>query len=290
MADADNAIPLAACVFNAFLSYTTIMLNVITIHALRKASGLQKNLKTWLLSMSVADLGVGLLAQPLYITLNAMGMNQTENKNIFNKTRKASIIVTNVLCLASFLVVAAVAFDRFLAIYLHLRYQEIVTHNRVVAVVISFWVLSAFFSLLSLLLLTKTVFEMIVIICSICLIVAALFYFKIYLVVRHHAQQISALHAEQVAQNDEQMAIAARQKKSTVAVFYVYLVLLVCYLPNMGVIVIFLTGQYNKIPLNMAFFTDALVFLNSTLNPLIYCWKMRPVQQAIINILQNIYR
>ena len=47
----------------------------------------------------------------------------------------------------SFLSVVAVSIDRFMAIHLHLRYQELVTHKRVVAVVISIWLFSASFSL-----------------------------------------------------------------------------------------------------------------------------------------------
>ena len=44
----------------------------------------------------------------------------------------------------------AVSVDRFLAVHLHLRYQELVTHKRVVALVISVWTSSAFISLMSL--------------------------------------------------------------------------------------------------------------------------------------------
>ena len=55
----------ANCIVNAFLSYTTIALNVITIQALRKTSSLARPLKTLLLSLTVSDLGVGLLVQPL---------------------------------------------------------------------------------------------------------------------------------------------------------------------------------------------------------------------------------
>ena len=58
----------ANCAVNAFLSLTAIVLNVITIQALRKTASLSKTLKTLLLSLAVSDLGVGLLAdQPLYI-------------------------------------------------------------------------------------------------------------------------------------------------------------------------------------------------------------------------------
>ena len=57
---------IANCVFNSFLSYTAVMLNVLTIHAIRKTSSLPKTLKTLLLSLAVSDVGVGLLVQPFY--------------------------------------------------------------------------------------------------------------------------------------------------------------------------------------------------------------------------------
>ena len=51
--------------------------------------------------------------------------------------------------LASFFGVVVLSLNRFLAIHLFsLRYQELVTHKRVVAVVILIWVLSVFLSLM----------------------------------------------------------------------------------------------------------------------------------------------
>ena len=54
-------------------------------------------------------------------------------------------VIIGVFSVASFFGVVAVSVDRFLAIHLHLRYQELVTHKRVVTVVISIWLLSVFF-------------------------------------------------------------------------------------------------------------------------------------------------
>ena len=59
---------IANCVFNSFLSYTAIMLNIVTIHAIRKTSSLPKTLKTLLVSLAVSDVGVGLLAKPFDIS------------------------------------------------------------------------------------------------------------------------------------------------------------------------------------------------------------------------------
>ena len=122
------------CVFNSFLCYTTIMLNIVTIHAIRKTQSLPKNLKTLLLSLAVSDVGVGFVVQPVYILLLVKWLQ----KMIPNcRTYKTFPIIGSLFATASFLCVLAVSVDRFLAIHLHLRYQELVTHKRVVAMVIS---------------------------------------------------------------------------------------------------------------------------------------------------------
>ena len=66
----------ANCVFNSFLSYTTITLNIVTIHAIRKTALLPKPLRTLLLSLAASDVGVGLLVQPLYISTLVSRLNQ----------------------------------------------------------------------------------------------------------------------------------------------------------------------------------------------------------------------
>jgi len=127
----------------------------------------------------------------------------------------------------------AVSVDRFLAIHLHLRYQELVTHKRVVAVVISIWAMSVFLSLMTL----RVSFDIrniiSVFIGILGLILTTLVYIRIYLALRFHKNQIQVLQVPQVAQTGELGNFAGRIK-SAVGVFYVYLVYLVCYLPFMN--------------------------------------------------------
>ena len=130
----------ANCFFNAFLLFTAMVLNIITIQALRKISLFPKPLKTLLLSLAVSDLGVGLLAHPLYIVSLVLNIEQNTNNRIFDIVYKANFICSQLLCATSCLGITALTVDRFLAIHLHLRYQELVTHKRVVTVVISVWV------------------------------------------------------------------------------------------------------------------------------------------------------
>ncbi len=100
------------------------MLNIVTIHAIRKTSLLPKTSKTLLVSLAVSDVGVGLLAQPLYISLLVNGL-QEENPSC--STYMVFDMMMGLFPIASFLGVVAVSVDRFLAIQYHLRYQELVT-------------------------------------------------------------------------------------------------------------------------------------------------------------------
>ena len=108
------------------------MLNCLTIYALTKLSSLPRPLKTLLLSLAVSDLGVGLMVQPSYIASLVMEMeHKTENNPAYNITYKFYVFTVNLFGYASFFGVTFLSLDRFLAVYLHLRYQELVTHKRV---------------------------------------------------------------------------------------------------------------------------------------------------------------
>ena len=273
------------CVFNAFSAYTAIMCNILTIHAIRKTLSLPKPLKTLLLSLAVSDLGVGFLVQPLYIEwmLNP-------SHSVYSMGGPLNIIAdTHVY--ASFFGVVVISIDRFLAIHLHLRYQELVTHKRVVAVVISIWVFSAFLSSTRLWTI-KIVWHIKIIVQGLCFLCTATVYCKIYFTVRRHINQMQVLQM-QVAQNS-QMESAVRQKKSAISMFYVYLVFLVCYLPEYFFLVVrlysALTAYLNDMSsMHILLYLWSLKLLNSSLNPVIYCWKMRNIRNAILGILRNIF-
>ena len=134
-------------------------------------------------------------------------------------------IIATLLSCASFSLVVAIGVDRFLAIHLHLRYQELVTHKRVVAVVISIWTLSLLFSLLIFYLaLHKPVPVVISAFFGFCFIITGIINSRMYSTARHHANQIQVLQI-QVAQNN-QIESVARNRKSAISMFYVYLVFL----------------------------------------------------------------
>ena len=267
------------CVFNAFSAYTAIMLNILTIHAMIKTSSLPKPLRTLLLSLAVSDLGVGLLVQPSYIAVMA-------NPTYFTNT--AFNMISPLFASASFFSVVAISVDRFLAVHLHLRYQELVTHKRVVAVVISIWVFSAFLTSIGFWISLDGILLVDLVTQSVGYIITGIIYCRIYFIVRRHSDQIHCQQI-QVAQNS-QIESAAWQRKSAVNTLYVYLMFLVCCLPD------FFCARVARLicPQSSAlngwfFYSLTLFFLSSSLNPVIYCWKMRHIRRAIINTLRGIF-
>ena len=279
------------CVFNGFLSYTCTMLNIVTIHALRKTPSLPMTLKALLLSLSASDLGVGLIVQPLYVVRLVMIIGEETQTQTYTIIEHMVLITGNLFSYASFLGVVALAAERFLAIHFHLRYQEIVNCKRVVTLMISVWISSSFLSFLSfssvIPLKARLIFYSTIE--SVCMITTASFYWRIYLSARLHTIQINRLQVHQAQQNGEVMAYTARQRKSAVGAFYVFLVLFACYLPMLCLNIADLsTGLQSTLIFRLKLNANTLVLLNSSLNPLIYSWKMRHIRRTVMNLLRNV--
>ena len=177
----------------------------------------------------------------------------------------AHIIQSFLFAFASFFGVVALVVDSFLAIHFHLRYQELVTQKPVVAVVFSLWVSSAFLSIPTWKWIPKKVlFSMHATINAFCLITLSLLYCKIYAAVRRHKNQI---HALRVAGNRD-MANAARLRKTAVSTFYVYAVLLACYVSVYFLSFSSFMSDLTAVPFDMWYYVFTLMYLNSSLNPL----------------------
>jgi len=283
--EALNSSYIVNCILNVLLSLTAIILNGVTIQALRRTSSLPKPLKTLLLSLAVSDLGVGFLCQPFYVVLLVKWLQRNSESTCTLYTVFVSAM--GMFSVPTFFGIMALSVDRFLAIYLHLRYQELVTHKRVVAAVISIWAFSVLFSLARLWIPKDFFSVMFIVIALVCLLTTALLYYKIYLAVRRHREQIEALQVQQGTQNDETANVSGL-RKSAVGTFYVYLVFLICYLPQTCRFIAVVVSGSSTFTKGLTYYCWTLIFLNSSLNPVIYCWKMRHIRHAILDILRNV--
>ena len=269
-------------VLNVFSALTAIVFNSITIQAIRKTSSLPNPLKILLLSLAYSDLAVGLVAQPLWIVT----LSREEDTEVLR-------IIQYALANTSFLGIMALNVDRFLAVHLHLRYRELVTYKRVLRLAILTWVLSALLSSICYLV-TENLnpfMNITIIVWSLCLIFLTVISCRLYFAVRVHTKQIQASQLNQTALSDE-LATASRLRKSAVSSFYVNFVFLVCYLPfycSLTTGIFFKKAAFTNSQIWQELFllSRTLMFINSCLNPVIYCWRMRDIRHAIKDILRN---
>ena len=110
-----------------------------------------------------------------------------------------------------------------------------------------------------------------------------------FLAVRRHRNQIQPLQVQQLSRN-EKITNFASLVKSAFGIFYVYLVSLFCYLPY---VIICRAAIETNGPSSIASrrfypFSATLAYLiNSLLNPVIYCWKIKHIRHVIIDSLRN---
>ena len=278
---------LTLCILNANLSYTATILNTVAIYAIMKSSSLSRNFKTLLLSLAVSDLGVGLLAQPLFVAYLAMDTTQkNETNETYDVIYTATLIPMNFFLCASLFSVTALCADRFLAISLHLRNQSLVTYKRLGAAVISIWVISALISVIRLFIPKNIMYVIFVVFTSACIINVTSLSVKLYLTLRRHINQIQVQQLARTGQGE----IVRGKRKSAMASLFVYLVFIVCYLPNICTLFVIAAISEPRIDVeHLWFYTITLSFLNSTLNPLIYCWKMKQIRTTMMRKLRDVF-
>ena len=267
---------------NTFFSITATIGNVLILLALNKVTSICPPTKLLFRCLAVTDLCVGLITQPLFtVTLLTS----------FNVHRYVSLILSvssHVLCGFSLLTSTAISVDRLLALSLGLRYRYVVTLRRVRALIISFWFLiAALIWCASISGITLFVYAVVILIS---LLISAISYAKIYFRLRHQLLHVqSHVHQRQQLPPNGVVPSAlnlARYKKTVSAITWVQLGLFACYSPTCIVLISSHFEEY--LDENIFDFFVCLLFLNSSLNPILYCWKIREVKQAVKDTIRQL--
>ena len=262
---------------NILLSITTFLGNSIILVALHKESALHAPSKLLYRCLATTDLLVGLIAQPLYVTCWMSVVH--EHWTLCYYAAKAANITSSALCGVSLLTMAAISVDRLLALLAGLRYKEIVTLNSVCIIIANFWVLCLVASLCA-------IFDRrIIALCAqilipLSLLISLASYTKIFRTLRNHQAQEQD-HVQQQPNHPSALNMA-RYRKAVYSALWVQSVLVVCYTPYLIITIVFTDSTTYSSYLGVAYaMAIILVYLNSTLNPFLYCWKITEVRRAM---------
>ena len=268
---------------NFLFSITAILGNTLILIALHKESSLHPPSKYLYRCLAITDLLVGLITEPVYAFYFTFDETEHWLKFCFHSAAITTISFT-ILTSVSLVTMTAISVDRLLALLVRLRYRHIVTLRRVRALVIFFWIASISFASMSFwkYMIPKSYNYTLILLC---LIVSAFCYSKIFLMLRHHHIQISQ---NQGQPNGGGISLNIARYRKTVSVAVCVLVALVsCYLPY-SIVISIITSHGSSPLLDVCWeLTSTLVCLNSSLNPILYCWKIREVRQEVKNTIRQ---
>ena len=273
---------------NIFLSIGAFLGNTLILVALHKETSLHPPSKLLYRNLAITDLCVGIIVEPLAVTYLTSVVNR--RWDICYYAHLAENLSGRTLCSVSLLTLTAISVDRLFALLLGLRYRQVVTYRRTCITVTGFWILSIVSAC--------TIFWNPLITSwyqyigtALCLVTTIFAYTKIFLTLRHN--QIHVDHVQShVFPGQPSQAIPlniARYRKAVNSALWIQVTLVVCYLP-FGIVVA-LTPQ-RGMPLSSYLarnFAVTIVYLNSSLNPLLYCWRIREVRQAVKETLRQLF-
>ena len=272
---------------NGILSLSAIFGNTVIICALTRTSCTLSPSKILLLGLAISDLGVGLVVQPLYITVIVKIL--LGNSLVFQCHSKiAFLVVGTFLAGVSFFTVSAISFDRFLAIDLHLRYRGIVTEKRMTFVLVVLWGVSAIVAVGYLFMGDITREAVSTTLNIIFFVTTTVTFVRIYLVVRRHRLRIKT-QQRPTQEIYQEFAMEKRKFKSAMSVLYIYIVFTACYLPYASTMLVVATTSHGIHLKGIFHLGMTLGFLNSSLNPIIFCWRMREIRGYVLEILTRIF-
>ena len=268
---------------NFFLSVTASLGNALILIALRKVSSIHPPTKLFFRCLAVSDLCVGIIVQPLHAADTISDIKYI-HVNVFYYIAKVVWALSMLLCGVSVLTSTAISVDRLLALLLGLRYKHVVTLRRVRFVITCFWLICTSAGTIRLwsqgiaTRLTSFAFALSVVISIYC-------YTRIHLKLRCQQDQVQnqVNQGELRGRNSQMNKASYRRTVSTI--FWVQLALVACYIPWAIMIVLHENGIRSYLVRKAAV---TLVLLNSSLNPILYCWKITEVKQAAKDTIKQL--
>ena len=272
----------------------TILLNALVVIAVATRHRLRTPSNILLASMAGTDLFTGLVVQPIAV---AVHLKRIFSDGPFCTLETVYMQLWSGSALNSFSHLVLISFDRFIAVKKPLRYQNIVTRQRVTIGAILAWAFTFCYTISDLILFAigskqqmDIYFEIQGAILSslgtLGIVAIAYMYGRIY---SESRRQKNRLRDEQLTQ--EEARKVKKDNKATNTVTIILGVLLLTYLPS--IIFTAVTAKpssHNTIgPHVVAIvlgWTDTLVMLGSLSNPVIYCWRFKKLRHAFLEMLR----
>ena len=257
--------------FNIVFSIIATLENLLVLITLWRSSNLQSPSNTLLYGLALCDLFNGLICAPFVIAWQ-VAVHNNKLTSCMLPTIKNTIfaLITEV----ALFTITAISIDRYLAIHFHLRYAEVVTKKRVKIALLCFLLISGLHSVTLTFGFVSFFHQVMVVIGSICLLAVSFAWIRICQVMQHHQAQIQVHMSAPGHQFN-----MARFRKTVGNTMIILFIFITCYLPYFIAAVVFAFKIYSPTYM-FVLIVQSFIFFNSSLNPLLYCWRYGDIRAA----------
>ena len=269
-------------IWNILSCPAIILMNVLVILAVKTRHRLQSNHNILLACLAGTDLVVGTVTQPIVTAAEVFIVAGGSVATYCNIRKNFTNLMINFPALASILHLEALSVERYVAMKYALRYNEIVTKQRLAVAVILSWFLacvpSQFFRLLNP---TSLLSFLPIVLVTFGISIIVYCHVSVYLVTRRHEKQIKT---EQIS--EEATAKFLKEKKAWKTTSIIIGFVFLSYLP--AVLYTLVSGELDyQIQYILRPYCGFSLMLNSLCNPIIYCWRSKKFRKAMIALVRR---
>ncbi|XP_068691186.1 melanocyte-stimulating hormone receptor-like [Montipora foliosa] len=269
------------CILNLLLSPITSAGNFIIVYVIWKSRDLHSPSFFLLSCLAAADFLVGVICQPSLVARRIAELQG--DPSLICPLSILQVMSTWITGGVSLFLLVLVSIDRLLALTLHLRYNSIVTVSRMCFAVLLIWVATATTVSLRFAVTNWLIIPLLLLLIT--FLVIAFCTYKIFYIVGKHQRQIREQNIFMSVGPNASNELKCR--KSAATILYFYGLLLTFYIPFFATVLAENIIGYTR-SVRIAYdFSATAVFFNSLWNPVVYCWRIREIRQAVKSVLRR---
>ena len=126
---------------------------------------------------------------------------------------------------------------------------------------------------------------------ALCITISIISYTMIFFTLRRHQMRVHTnVQQHHQQQSNHYFSLnMLRYRKAVHSALWIQLALVVCYLPY-SIMTVLIGNRRPSPSYFLAWLTTVtLVYLNSSLNPVLYCWKISEVRRVVKEIIRNVF-
>lgn len=269
----------------AILSPVAVAGNLLILAAIWKKTFARTTFHILLSGLTFTDLCTGLIAQPVYATVGVLHIVGKDYDSSLKTIDKIGVSIAIYFIATTVLLMTLMSIER----WLYMSRRSLVTSRRGCLTVITILIIPIPTVVFRVLANDRNSYDTsmraaIIATMLACYLTTSFAYFKVYRIIRRHQQQVQSNEA---SQNYAQQAISlAKYKKSVTTMLFIIASLSICFIPLVvsSGIIINLDQLGAEIYIADTVFI-ILIFLSSSLNPVLYLWRMKDIRYGVKQLL-----